>query len=293
MKLLFDEYPIIFSPSLATLLDLKKAVLLQQIHYWIYRKELDPELNQDYFFNGHMWVKMSYKQWVEYLPYLGSIKTIQRIVESLHEKQLIEVVQVNDIDRTYWYRINYEALEAFVLQNENKLKKVREKRRLRKEIDRSRLVKPKSQNDLLEGKNDLFQEAETTSCTITKITNKYSNITKDQVDDNFDKLWELVKTLPKSRRVNKKKSREAYHTLKDDRGKKLELTQELLDQVHDSYATWVAYWLTFPEEKHKYIPWLSSWLNASRWLDEAPTPAPENKPIKIDVDEDLAWADED
>ncbi len=64
-KLLLDEPPLQVMPTLATLIGLNEAIVLQQVHYWLKTKEND---QQDYI-DSHYWVYNTYKQWQKQFPF--------------------------------------------------------------------------------------------------------------------------------------------------------------------------------------------------------------------------------
>lgn len=114
-NLLYDEHPLEINPTLATLIGLNEAVMLQQIHYWLKIKESngDPKF---YHYN-RWWVYNTYDEWAEQFPFWSS-RTIKRIVKSLTEMKLLEIDRFNEkgYDNTNWYSINYEVLESLKLQ---------------------------------------------------------------------------------------------------------------------------------------------------------------------------------
>jgi len=99
-----DEKPLLVMPSLATKIGLSEAIFLQQLHYW-----LDRSVNVE---EGHKWVYNTAKKWQEQFPF-WSINTIRRIIKSLEDKQLVISDSFNSllIDKTKWYRINYEKIK--------------------------------------------------------------------------------------------------------------------------------------------------------------------------------------
>lgn len=114
-RLLFDEYPLIVSPKLATILGLAPAVFLQQIHYWVSKKMEDPSKYQDGFVKGQWWVWDTFEGWAEKYPFIGSTKTIQRLVKDLQDKAILVVEKGPDpMIRTNYYRINYLQLERYI-----------------------------------------------------------------------------------------------------------------------------------------------------------------------------------
>lgn len=107
-NLLFDERPLVVSPKLAVLLgDLDKAVILQQIHYWL---ERSTNLK-----DGYKWVYNSMAEWNKQFPWIA-IATLKRKFKSLEDEKLLITGNYNraKFDKTKWYRINYGALNEMV-----------------------------------------------------------------------------------------------------------------------------------------------------------------------------------
>jgi len=109
-KLLIQESPLTFQPSLAVAIGLNEAIVLQQVHYWIANTK-----NKGYEQDGFKWVYNTYKQWQEENFPFWSENTIQRVFASLEEKGLIISIQPmkSKYDRTKYYRIDYTKLEVF------------------------------------------------------------------------------------------------------------------------------------------------------------------------------------
>lgn len=104
MNLLINEPPLQVLPTLANKIGLNEAIVLQQMHYWlrISKNERD----------GFIWVYKSYPDWQREFPF-WSETTVKRIITSLEKQQLIistDIYNKMPIDRTKWYRINYEKL---------------------------------------------------------------------------------------------------------------------------------------------------------------------------------------
>ena len=103
-KLLINEAPLLVQPSLAKAIGLNEAIFIQQLHYFCKRSR--------HVFNGNQWVFNTYKQWCDVFPF-WSEATIKRIISRLEKMDLVlsssEFNQFS-IDRTKWYRINYEKL---------------------------------------------------------------------------------------------------------------------------------------------------------------------------------------
>ncbi|WP_246946154.1 hypothetical protein [Bacillus pinisoli] len=106
-KLLCDESPLIVLPSLAKLIGLNEAIVLQQIHYW-----LEKSTN---IYENKKWVYNSYPQWKKQFPF-WSERTLIRIMKSLKDKGLIIVDNFNrmKIDKTNWYSIDYEKVSSLL-----------------------------------------------------------------------------------------------------------------------------------------------------------------------------------
>lgn len=104
-KLLINEPPLQVLPTLAKLVGLNEAIVLQQIHYWLIRS---PHVKQ-----GARWIYKTYAEWQEELPF-WSVPTIRRAINNLEERGLIVTTSrwnQMPIDNTKWYTIDYDAVE--------------------------------------------------------------------------------------------------------------------------------------------------------------------------------------
>ena len=101
---LLNEYPLLVLPTLAKLIGLNKAIVLQQVHYWL----LKNEQNESAIKNGKIWCYQSYTKWQEQFPF-WDIQTIRRIILSLEEDKILISANFNKlkIDKTKWYTIDY------------------------------------------------------------------------------------------------------------------------------------------------------------------------------------------
>lgn len=108
-KLLLDEHPLLVMPKLAEKIGLNEAIILQQVHYWNETNKRSGNNLKD----GHYWTFNSYEGWQKQFPF-WSISTIKRTITNLEKQGLLIVSNYNKlkIDRTKWYRINYETLET-------------------------------------------------------------------------------------------------------------------------------------------------------------------------------------
>jgi len=109
-KLLIQESPLTFQPSLAVAIGINEAIVLQQIHYWISNVK-----NKGYEQDGYKWVYNTYAEWKETNFPFWSENTIQRIFANLEEMGLVVSIQPmkGKYDRTKYYRIEYTKLEVF------------------------------------------------------------------------------------------------------------------------------------------------------------------------------------
>jgi hypothetical protein len=108
-NLLLDSRPLVVIPELAVAVGLNEAIVLQQLHYWTVQNHKAGRNYRD----GHWWVYNSYPKWKTQLPF-WSIATIRRIFQTLRGRGYLVVANFNrdPKDRTLWYRIDYERLEA-------------------------------------------------------------------------------------------------------------------------------------------------------------------------------------
>jgi len=107
-KYLLDESPLLIFPTLAKLIGLNKAIILQQIHYWLLKNETNENAVKD----GRVWCYQSYPKWQEQFPF-WDIQTIRRIILSLEEDGFVISSNFNRLkmDKTKWYTINYKQYQ--------------------------------------------------------------------------------------------------------------------------------------------------------------------------------------
>ncbi|MED4531239.1 DnaD domain protein [Metabacillus fastidiosus] len=103
-KLLIDEKPLLIIPSLAKKVGLNESIILQQIHYWLQVS--------GHTYEGHTWMYNTYDKWAEQFPW-WSKATIRRLITKMEKLGIIVSGNFNKMkmDKTKWYRINYEALD--------------------------------------------------------------------------------------------------------------------------------------------------------------------------------------
>ncbi|MFB6649196.1 DnaD domain-containing protein [Bacillus toyonensis] len=102
-NLLIHEEPLIVLPRLAKAIGLNEAIFLQQVHYWLNKSK--------HFHDGYYWIYNTYEDWLEQFPFWSNA-TLRRIVNKLEKQELIIVGNYNKlkIDKTKWYRVNYNLL---------------------------------------------------------------------------------------------------------------------------------------------------------------------------------------
>lgn len=115
-RLLYDERPLVLIPELARLLKTQKgfsgideALVLQQVHYWVILNQRADRNEQ----GGFFWTYNTFKAWAEQFAFLWSESTLKRIFARLEKAGFLVSGRFNksNIDRTKWYRVNYEALD--------------------------------------------------------------------------------------------------------------------------------------------------------------------------------------
>lgn len=105
-KKLIDERAILLFPSLAKEIGLNNAIFLQQLHFWC---DIADELGYGKLHNGQRWVYKTAQEWHEKDFPFWSVVTIRRIINSLHDQDLIHAMYLDDDkwNRTLFYRINH------------------------------------------------------------------------------------------------------------------------------------------------------------------------------------------
>lgn len=106
-------------PEVALAFGLTKAVIIQQIAYWMgtfqSAEEHLPEGEREHFKDGRWWVYNSYAQWrADNFAFLSE-STIKRHILALEETGVLVSAQLGEaFDRTKWYTIDFERLDELV-----------------------------------------------------------------------------------------------------------------------------------------------------------------------------------
>ncbi len=103
--LLINEPPLQALPSLACLVGINGAIILQQMHYWLQVSEHRIE--------GYTWIYNSYNAWAKQFKWLKP-HAIQWHIRALEKSGYLISRQFKYKTRnnTKWYRIDYEKLDA-------------------------------------------------------------------------------------------------------------------------------------------------------------------------------------
>jgi hypothetical protein len=106
-KLLIPCEPLQVLPTLATLIGLNEAIVVQQIHYWCENKRCEGKV-----IKGHKYIYASLKQWHDDNFPFWSIATIQRIISNCEHGKYIVSGRFSDdkLDQTKYYRVDYEYI---------------------------------------------------------------------------------------------------------------------------------------------------------------------------------------
>ena len=183
--LLISEPPLQVIPSLAVALKSSdKAIMLQQIHYWLLRSKN--------IVDGHRWVFNTVKGWHEQFPWLAE-KTVQRYLKDLCDRGLLITANYNkaNFDRTKWYRIDYDALDNLTY---SKGTDSPNGEGLTVPLERDSLTQPIP-----------IDYTENTQENTNKVKSK--NLTAKNYQQEFEKLWEQY---PKYRKQGKQRACSSY-----------------------------------------------------------------------------------
>ena len=211
MSLLISEPPLQVLPTLARLIGLNEAIVLQQVHYWLQRSKNIRD--------GYRWVYNSYPEWYKQMPIWKSETTMRTAFKNLEKQGLLITANYNKakFDKTKWYRINYEKLS--LLENEA----------------RSAKNWQTKNQDLADGSAKNWQTntnrlPETTSENNNKHSASHSNAPSvSQLENEFEEVW--------SKYPNKKGKKQAFNHYKAWRRKSTKHTNEYLLERLKVYMT--------------------------------------------------------
>lgn len=113
-RLLIDEEPLQVVPSLAAKLGINRAVFVQQLHYWLQKPGAHVKAGPDGV--TRRWIYNTYEAWHEQFPFWEP-ETIRKLVRGLEKSKLVLTTtrfNQDKRDRTKWYGIDYEVLDALL-----------------------------------------------------------------------------------------------------------------------------------------------------------------------------------
>ena len=257
--LLISEPPLQVIPSLAVALKSSdKAIMLQQIHYWLLRSKN--------IVDGHRWVFNTVKGWHEQFPWLAE-KTVQRYLKDLCDRGLLITANYNkaNFDRTKWYRIDYDALDNLTY---SKGTDSPNGEGLTVPLERDSLTQPIPIDYTLD---------------YTENTNKVKskNLTAKDYQQEFEKLWEQY---PKYRKQGKQRACSSYtRWRKSNKANTFEKAQEQLKK-----------YLNHIKVQHvptQFIKAAKTWFaNIDDEYDQAPEKARNNWRPQKSVEKGTDWS---
>lgn len=244
-KLLLDSRPLVIAPELAEKIGLHEAIILQQVHYWIV---INIKNGRD-FRDGYYWTYNSYPAWQKQFPF-WSIPTIKRTFAGLEKTGLLISGNFNktSMDRTKWYRIDYEKLESLIPEYEI--------------VPPSDDSAPSSdQNDTMESINLTRPVPESSQGLTTNNKERYQRekppLREKATSQSFALFW---KAYPK--RKSKGQAERAFKKINPD--EVLLATMLAAIEVGKKSADWL-------KDDGQFIPYPATWLNARGWEDEFQT----------------------
>ena len=107
--LLINEPPLTVSPTLAKIIWLDEAIVIQQVHYWLMNSKNEGRIEE-----GEKWVYNTYEKWqVDNFPF-WSVDKIQRLFLKLEKEGLIISRQFDakNRDMRKFYRLAYDEICA-------------------------------------------------------------------------------------------------------------------------------------------------------------------------------------
>lgn len=99
--LLINEQPLQTLPSLACMVGINGAIILQQIHWWSRYSE--------HKYDGEIWIYNTYKEWSTQFKWLSD-RAVQQTILSLEKSGHLISKQFPDKGNMKWYRVNYTQL---------------------------------------------------------------------------------------------------------------------------------------------------------------------------------------
>ena len=253
--LLISEPPLQVIPSLAVALKSSdKAIMLQQIHYWLLRSKN--------IVDGHRWVFNTVKGWHEQFPWLAE-KTVQRYLKDLCDRGLLITANYNkaNFDRTKWYRIDYDALDNLTY---SKGTDSPNGEGLAVPLERDSLTQPIP-----------IDYTENTHKTTNMV--KSNNLTAKELKEEFEKLWEQY---PKYRKQGKQRACSSYtHWRKSSKDNTFEKAQNQLNKylnhikvqhVPTQFIKAAKTWFANIDDEYDQAPKQANSFGRQKYIETAP-----------------------
>jgi hypothetical protein len=112
---LTEEMPIVAHRMLARAFGLDRAVMIQQVAYWM---KINRDLRrQTHYMHGRWWVFNTVDQWHAAFPWL-SRRTMVRIISDLEDRGVLISIKPrsNRMDHTKWYSLHDERLAELMME---------------------------------------------------------------------------------------------------------------------------------------------------------------------------------
>ena len=267
-RLLLDEKPLIVLPHLAIKIGLSESIILQQLHYWL--------TENPHWLDNRPWVYNTYDDWQKQFPF-WSVSGVRKFIARLEERGLIlssEGYNVDKRDRTKWYTIDYDALDA-IADASAPVGQSRVSQRDR------RIVHAGTDVQYTETTSETTQREITRAARAERTTPAKSRrqTLTDRVygDPYFVEFWS---TYP--RKADKPGAGAAWHKIV----LAPELTTEMRAALYREIMTGLDRWLTSAQwQDEQYIPYPGKWLNHERWKEQ---PRPREAIGRVERTRDVA-----
>lgn len=114
-KLIDDGYNIPVNTKLASVVGLKKSIILQQVFYWteLYKHSKD---KKSHFRDGRWWVYNTMEEWDKQLSFVAKSRQLKTLFLELERDKLLLVGEYNQkgYDKTKWYSVDVDAVKTIV-----------------------------------------------------------------------------------------------------------------------------------------------------------------------------------
>lgn len=174
-----------FNGEVARLYGVEEAVFLHNLYWWIAKNEA----NGRHYHDGRSWTYNSMEAFGRLFPF-WSKRQIQRIIKNLKEQGAIHIGNYNQkgFDRTQWYALDESVTRLYQTENQN-----------------GTMLYPNGHMDVTEPSHGCNQ-------TVTPIPDSkpYSKqiYSAKEMEELFDRLWELYPNKRGKGRVSEAKKRE-------------------------------------------------------------------------------------